>query len=118
LTQLPPDREVVFTIDLVLMARPVSRTLYRMATTELKELKEQLQELLAQWFIRPCVSPWDAPVLFVKKKDETLRMCIDYHELNDLTVKNKYPLPMMDELFDHLQGVGYYSMLDLRQGYY
>jgi hypothetical protein len=89
-----------------------------MATAELKELKEQLQELLTQGFIRPSVSPWGAPMLFVKKKDGTLRMCIDYSGLNDVTIKNKYPLPMIDELFDQLQGAGCYSKLDLRQGYY
>jgi hypothetical protein len=107
-----------FAIDLMPTAEPVSRTLYRMAPAELKELKEQLQELLTQGFIRPSVSPWGTLVLFVKKKDGTLRMCIDYWGLNDLTIKNKYPLPRMDELFDQLQGAGCYSKLDLRQGYY
>jgi hypothetical protein len=81
-------------------------------------LKEQLQELLERGFIQPSVSPWGALVLFVKKKDGTLRMCINYRGLNELIVKNKYPLPIMDELFDQLQGAGYYSKLDLRQGYY
>jgi hypothetical protein len=118
LTEVPPDREVEFAIDLMPMAEPVSRTLYRMASAELAELKEQLQELLTQGFIWPSVSPWDAPVLFVKKKDGTLRMCRDYRGLNDMTVKNKYPLPRMDELFDQLQVTGCYSKLDLRQRYY
>jgi hypothetical protein len=102
LTQVPPDREVEFAIDLVPTAELISQTPHRMALTELKELKEQLQELLTQWFIRPSVSPWGASVLFVKKKDRTLRMYIDYRGLNDVTVKNKYPLPMMEELFDQL----------------
>jgi hypothetical protein len=107
-TEVPLDREV----------EPVSRTPYRMAPVELKELKEQLQELLTQGFIRPSVSPWGAPVLFVKKKNWTLRMCIDYRRLNDVTIKNKYSLLMMEELFDQLQGAGCYSKVDLRQGYY
>ena len=81
-------------------------------------MKEQLQELLKKKFIRPSTSPWGEPVLFVKKKDGTLRMCIDYRELNKMTIKNKYPLPHIDELFDHLQGSAVYSKLDLRQGYY
>jgi hypothetical protein len=89
-----------------------------MAPMELKELKEQLQELLTQGFIRLSVSPWGALVLFTKKKDGTLRMCIDYRELNDMTIKNKYSLPRMDELFDQLQSAGCYSKLDLGQGYY
>ncbi|KAI5649734.1 hypothetical protein M9H77_35739 [Catharanthus roseus] len=118
LTTLPPDREVEFGIELVPDAKPISRTPYRMAQEELKELKKQLQELLQQGYIRPSTSPWGAPVLFVKKKDGTLRMCIDYRGLNNVTVKNKYPLPLIDELFDQLQGAGCFSKLDLRQGYY
>ena len=89
-----------------------------MAPAELKELKIQLQELLDIGFIRPSVSPWRAPVLFVKKKDGTMRMCIDYRELNKLTVKNKYPLPMIDDLFDQLQGKTVFSKIDLRSGYH
>jgi hypothetical protein len=106
LTQVADDRKVEFVIDLVPTTEPISRTPYRMALTKLKELKEQLQQLLMQGFIRPSVSPWGALVLFVKKKDGTLRICIDYHGLNDITVKNKYPLPIMDELVDQLQKVG------------
>ncbi|KAL5787001.1 hypothetical protein ACOSP7_003950 [Xanthoceras sorbifolium] len=97
---LPPQREVEFVIDVVPGTSPVSIAPYRMAPAELKELKIQLQELLDKGFIRPSVSPWGAPVLFVKKKDGSLRLCIDYRQLNKLTVKNKYPLPRIDDLFD------------------
>ena len=96
----PPQREIEVAIDVVPGATPASITPYRMAQVELKELKLQLQELLEKWFIRPSVSPWGAPVLFVKKKDGTLRLCIDYRQLNKLTIKNKYPLPRIDDLFD------------------
>ena len=89
-----------------------------MAPTELKELKTQLQELLDKGFIRPSVSPWGAPVLFVKKKDDTLRMCIDYQQINKVTVKNKYPLPRIEDLFDQLRGASVFSKIDLRSGYY
>ncbi|KAL5815789.1 hypothetical protein ACOSQ3_024167 [Xanthoceras sorbifolium] len=101
---LPPQREVEFVIDVVPGTSPVSIAPYRMAPAELKELKIQLQELLEKGFIRPSVSPWGAPVLFVKKKDGSLRLCIDYRQLNKLTVKNKYPLPRIDDLFDQLRG--------------
>ncbi|XP_024042818.1 uncharacterized protein LOC112099625 [Citrus clementina] len=102
LSGLPPDREVEFTIELVLGTTPTSRAPYRMAPIQLKELKVQLQELLDKGFIRPSVSPWGAPVLFVKKKDGSMRLCIDYRQLNIVTVKNKYPLPRIDDLFDQL----------------
>ena len=98
LSGLPPQREIEFAIDVVLGATPTSITPYRMAPLELKELKLQLQELLEKGFIRPSVSPWGAPVLFVKKKDGTLRLCVDYRQLNKLTVKNKYSLPRIDDL--------------------
>ena len=97
---LPPVREVEFTIELLPGTAPISIAPYRMAPAELGELKLQLQELLSKGFIRPSISPWGAPVLFVKKKDGSLRMCIDYRKLNHMTVKNKYPLPRIDELFD------------------
>ncbi|KZV18905.1 hypothetical protein F511_12010 [Dorcoceras hygrometricum] len=100
---LPPDRELEFAIDLVPGAAPVSRPPYRLAPSEMKELKEQIQELLDKGFIRPSTSPWGAPVLFVKKKDGSLRLCIDYRELNKLTIKNKYPLPRIEDLFDQLK---------------
>ena len=89
-----------------------------MAPVELKELKTQLQELLDKGFIRPGVSPWGAPVLFVKKKDSSMRLCIDYRELNKVTVRNKYPLPRIDDLFDQLQGACVFSKIDLRSGYH
>eukprot|EP00253_Pinus_taeda_P005217 PITA_05217 len=115
---LPPKRDIDFTIDLILGAAPVSRTPYRMSVLELTELKMQLQELLDKNYIRPSVSPWGAPVLFVRKKDGTLRMCIDYRQLNKLTIKNKYPLPQIDELFDQVKGATVFSKIDLRSGYH
>ncbi|XP_027155548.1 uncharacterized protein LOC113755883, partial [Coffea eugenioides] len=104
LKTLPPEREVEFKIDLVPGTAPISKTPYRMAPAELKELKIQLQDLLEKGFIRESDSPWGAPVLFVKKKDGSLRLCIDYRGLNEATIKNKYPLPLIDSLFDQLQG--------------
>lgn len=100
LSGMPSDRDVDFDIDLVPGTQPISIPPYRMAPAELKELKEQLQELLYRGFIRPSVLPWGAPVLFVKKKDGTIRICIDYRQLNKVTIKNKYPLPHIDDLFD------------------
>lgn len=115
---IPPDREIEFGIDLLPDTHPISIPPYRMAPAELKELKEQLKDLLDKGFIRPSVSPWGAPVLFVRKKDGSLRMCIDYRQLNKVTIKNKYPLPRIDDLFDQLQGASYFSKIDLRSGYH
>ncbi|GJS77961.1 putative reverse transcriptase domain-containing protein [Tanacetum coccineum] len=115
---LPPIRQVEFQIDLVPGAAPVARAPYRLAPSEMEELSTQLQELSDKGFIRPSSSPWGAPVLFVKKKDGSFQMCIDYHELNKLTVKNRYPLPRIDDLFDQLQGSSVYSKIDLRYGYH
>ena len=115
---IPLEREVDLAIEIVPGTVPMSRAPYRMAPTELKELKSQLEELLDKGFIRPSVSPWGAPVLFVKKKDGTLRMCIDYRQINKVTVKNKYPLPRIEDLFDQLKGAGVFSKIDLRSGYY
>ncbi|KAJ9546384.1 hypothetical protein OSB04_018927 [Centaurea solstitialis] len=115
---LPPDRQVEFHIDLVCAAVPIARTPYRLAPTEMQELMSQLQELLDKGFIRPSSSPWGALVLFVRKKDETMRMCIDYRELNKVTIKNIYPLPKIDDLFDQLQGASYFSQIDLCSGYH
>ena len=88
---LPPVREVEVSIDILLGTTPIAQTPYRMAPAEFAELKIQLQELLDKGFIRPSISPWGAPVLFVKKKDGTFRLCIDYRQLNKVTIKNKYP---------------------------
>ncbi|GJX52555.1 putative reverse transcriptase domain-containing protein [Tanacetum coccineum] len=118
LSGLPPTRQVEFQIDLIPGAAPVARAPYRLAPSEMKELSEQLKELSDKGFIRPSSSPWGAPVLFVKKKDGSFRMCIDYRELNKLTVKNRYPLPRIDDLFDQLQGSSVYSKIDLRSGYH
>ncbi|GJW25741.1 putative reverse transcriptase domain-containing protein [Tanacetum coccineum] len=115
---LPPIRQVEFQIDLIPRATPVARAPYRLAPSEMQELSNQLQELADRGFIRPSTSPWGAPVLFVKKKDGSFRMCIDYRELNKLTVKNRYPLPRIDDLFDQLQGSSVYSKIDLRSGYH
>ncbi|GKF36366.1 hypothetical protein Tco_0113124, partial [Tanacetum coccineum] len=113
LSGFPPTRQVEFQIDLVPGAAPVARAPYRLAPSEMKELSEQLKELSDKGFIRPSSSPWGAPVLFVKKKDGSFQMCIDYRELNKLTVKNRYPLPRIDDLFDQLQGSSVYSKIDL-----
>nr|GEX47410.1 putative reverse transcriptase domain-containing protein [Tanacetum cinerariifolium] len=115
---LPPTRPVEFQIDLVPGTAPVAWAPYRLALSKMKELAEQLKELSDKGFIRPSSSPWGAPVLFVKKKDGSFRMCIDYRELNKLTVKNRYPLPRIDDLFDQLQGFSVYSEIDLRSGYH
>ncbi|KAK8930595.1 hypothetical protein KSP39_PZI016329 [Platanthera zijinensis] len=113
----PPQREIDFTIELVPGTKPVSRSPYRLAPKEMAELKVQLEELMEQGYVRPSSSPWSAPVLFVKKKDRSLRLCIDYRELNKLTEKNKYPIPRIDDLFDQLVR-SVYSKLDLKSGYY
>nr|GEW04899.1 putative reverse transcriptase domain-containing protein [Tanacetum cinerariifolium] len=115
---LAPPRQVEFKIELIPDAAPVARAPYRLAPSELKELSDQLKDLSEKGFIRPSSSPWGAPVLFVKKKDRSFRMCINYGELNKLTVKNRYPLPRIDDLFDQLQGLSVYSKIDLRSGYH
>ncbi|RVW66686.1 Transposon Ty3-I Gag-Pol polyprotein [Vitis vinifera] len=115
---LPPHREFDFSIEVYPGTDPISVSPYRMTPLELKELKTQLDELLGKGFIRPSTSPWGAPVLFVKKKDGTLRLCIDYRKLNRVIVKNKYPLPRIDDLFDQLKGAKYFSKIDLRTGYH
>ncbi|KAJ9558183.1 hypothetical protein OSB04_012797 [Centaurea solstitialis] len=118
LVSLPPYREIEFRIDLVPGETPIAKAPHRLAPSELKEMLAQLQELLDKGFIRPSTSPWGAPVLFMKKKDGTMRMCIDYRELKKVTVKNKYPLPRIDDLFDQLQGAKFFSKIDLRSGYH
>ncbi|GJT27675.1 putative reverse transcriptase domain-containing protein [Tanacetum coccineum] len=114
LLSIPPTRQVEFQIDLVPGAAPVARAPYQLAPSKMKELSDQLQELSDKGFIRPSSSPWEALILFVKKKDGSFRMCIDYGELNKLTVKNRYPLPRIDDLFDQLQGSSVYLKIDLR----
>nr|GFA27422.1 putative reverse transcriptase domain-containing protein [Tanacetum cinerariifolium] len=118
LTGLPPTRQVEFQIELIPGAASVARAPYRLAPSKIKELSDQLQELSDKVFIRPSFSPWGASVLFVKKKDGSFRMCIDYWELNKLTVKNHYPLLRIDDLFDQLQESSIYSKIDLRSGYH
>ncbi|KAL2251426.1 UNVERIFIED_CONTAM: Transposon Ty3-G Gag-Pol polyprotein, partial [Sesamum indicum] len=115
---LPPHREVDFEIDTIPVVAPISIAPYRMALSELKELKKQLEELLDKGFIRPSSSPWGAPVLFVKKKDGSMRLCVDYRQLNRITIKNKYPLPWIDDLLDQLKGVTAFSKIDLRSRYW
>ena len=115
---LPPDREIEFCIDLIHGAQPVSIPAYRMAPAEMTELRNQLDDLLSKGFIRSSTSPWGAPVLFAKKADGTFRLCVDCRKLNQLTVKNKYPLPRIDELFDQLGGSRFFSKIDLRSGYH
>ena len=115
---LPPQRVVDFGIELRPGISPISMTPHRMAPVELQELRVQLQELLDKGFIRPSTSSWGAPVLFAKKKDKTLRLCIDYRQLNRVTIKNRYPLPRIDDLFDQLRGARVYSKIDLGTGYH
>ncbi|GKC69892.1 putative reverse transcriptase domain-containing protein [Tanacetum coccineum] len=115
---IPPARQVEFQIDFVPGAAPVAWAPYQLAPSKMKELAEQLQELYDKGFTRPSSSPWGAPILFIKKKDRSFRMCIDYRELHKLTVKNRYPLPRIDDLFDQLQGSSVYSKIDLRSGYH
>ncbi|GJW68996.1 putative reverse transcriptase domain-containing protein [Tanacetum coccineum] len=115
---LPPVRQVEFQINLIPGAVPVARTPYRLAPLEMQELSNQLQERADRGFIRPSTLPWGALVLFVKKKDGSFRMCIDYRELNKLTIKNRYPLPRIDDLFDQLQGSSVNLKINLRSGYH
>jgi hypothetical protein len=115
---MPPDRDIEFAIELQPGTTPISKWPYRMPPTELAELKTQLQDLLDKGFIRPSTSPWGCLALFVKKKDESLRLCIDYRPLNAVTIKNKYPLPRIDVLFDQLVGAKVFSKIDLRSGYH
>ena len=114
LPSLPPSREIEFTINLIPGTIPISKPPYRMSPLELRELKVQLQDLLDKGFTKPSVSPWGAPVLFVKNKDGTMRLCIDYRELNKVTIKNKYPLPRIDDLFDQLHGEKVFLIFSLK----
>jgi hypothetical protein len=118
LTGMPPERKVEFAIELIPGTAPISKRAYRVFGPELVELKKQIDELLEKGYIRPSTSPWAAPVLFVEKKDGTKRMCIDYRALNEVTIKNKYPLPRIEDLFDQLKGASVFSKIDLRSGYH
>ena len=115
---LPPDRETEFKIELSPGTEPISIAPYRMAPAKLKELKVQMEELLSKGFVKISTSPWGAPVLFVKKKDGSLRLGINYRQLNKVTIRNQYPLPRIDDLFDQLQGAMVFSKIDLRSGYH
>jgi hypothetical protein len=123
---MPPDRDIEFVIEwkpgttpiYETPSAPIYKTPYKMATPELDKLKEHIKELLEKGFIRPNSSPWGAPVIFVLKEDGTERLCIDYCPLNEVTIKNKYPLPRIDDLFDQLCGVCVFSKIDLRSGYH
>jgi hypothetical protein len=115
---MPPDRDIEFIIELQPGTAPISKRPYRMPPNELVELKIQLQDLLDKGFIRPSASPWGCPALFVKKKDNSLRLCVDYRPLNAVTIKNKYTLPCIDILFDQLTGAKVFSKIDLRSGYH
>jgi hypothetical protein len=110
---MPPDRDIEFVIELKPGTSPIYKTPYRMATLELGKLKEHVKELLEKGFIHPSSSPWGAPVIFVPKKDGTQRLCMDYHALNEVAIKNMYPLPWIDDLFDQLRGVCVFSKIDL-----
>jgi hypothetical protein len=115
---MPPERKVEFAIELIPGIAPISKRAYRVSRPELVELKKQIVELLEKGYIRPSTSPLVAPVLFVEKKDGTKRMCIDYRAFNEVTVKNKYPLPRIEDLFDQLRGASVFSKIDLRSGYH
>ena len=115
---MPPDQDIEFVIELQPGTTPISKRPYRMLPKELAELKIQLQELLDKGFIRPRASPWGCPALLVKKKDDSLRLCVDYRPLNAVTIKNKYPLPCIDVLFNQLAGAKIFSKIDLHSGYH
>jgi hypothetical protein len=115
---MPPDRDIEFSIELLPGTAPISKRPYRMDVKDLVELKKQIEELLEKGFIRPSSSPWGAPVLFVNKKDGSRRMCVDYRSLNEVTIKNKYPLPRIEDLFDQMKGAKIFSKIDLRLGYH
>jgi hypothetical protein len=115
---MPPDRDIEFIIELQPGTAPISKRLYRMPPNELAELKIQLQDLLDKGFIRPSASPWGCPALFVKKKDNSPRLCVDYRPLNTVTIKNKYPLSRIDILFDQLARARVFSKIDLRSGFH
>jgi hypothetical protein len=116
--RLPPKREIDLSVDSIPGAAQVSKAPYIMSAPELKELQMQLEQLMKKGHIRPSISPWGAPILFLKKKDGTLRLCIDFRQLNKAIVKNKYPLPRIDDLFDQIRGAKIFSKIDLRSRYH
>jgi hypothetical protein len=115
---MPPDRDVEFIIDLLPGTGPIEKRPYKMDIEELKELKKQLKEQLDKGFIQQSSSSWGAPVLFVEKKDSSKRLVLDYRSLNEVTIKNKYPLPNINDLFDQLKGANMFSKIDLQSGYF
>jgi hypothetical protein len=115
---MPSDRDIQFLIELLSGTRPIAKRPYPMSTDKLKELKKQLAEQLQKGFIRESSSPWGAPVLFVEKKDLSQHLVMDYHSLNEVTIKNKYPLPQINDLFDQLEGASVFSKIDLRSRYF
>ena len=115
---MPSDRDIEFIIKLLSGTTPIAKRPYRMGVNELEELKKQIKELQEKGFIRPSSSPWGASVIFVDKKDGTQRMCVDYRSLNEVTIKNKYPLPRIDDLFDQLRGACVFSKIDLHSSYH
>jgi hypothetical protein len=118
LSGMPPDRDIEFMTELKPGTTPIYKTPYRMVTPELAELKEHIKELLEKGFIHPSSSPWGAPIIFVSKKDGTQMSCVHYRALNGVTIKNKYPLPRIDDLFDQLRGACVFAKIDLRSGYH
>jgi hypothetical protein len=118
LAGMPLDHDIKFVIELMPGTTPIYNSPYRMATPELAKLNEHIKELLEKGFVRPSSSLWGAPVIFVPKKNGTQRLCVDYHALNEVTVKNKYLLPRIDDLFDQLRGVCVLSKIDLQSGYH
>jgi hypothetical protein len=115
---MPPNHDIEFLIELLPGMPHISMRPYRMPINELVELKKQIAKLQAKGFIRHSSSPWGAPVLFVEKKVGTQRMCVDYRSLNEVTIKNKYPLPLIEDLFDQMKGASLFSKIDLRSGYH
>jgi hypothetical protein len=115
---MPPDRDIEFIIELIPGTGPIAQRPYRMNPAKLVELKKQLDDLLSKGLIRPSSSAWRSPVLFMDKSDGSSRLCTDYRKLNDVTIKNKYPLPKIDDLFDQLTGAQVFSKIDLRTGYH
>jgi hypothetical protein len=115
---MSPNRDIEFSIERIPGTAPISKRPYRMDVKDLAELKKQIEELLSKGFIRPSSSPWGAPTLFVDKKDGSRRLCIDYRSLNEVTIKNKYPLLRIEDLFDQMRGAKVFSTTDLRSGYH